>query len=119
MSSSAHNWDRVRPYEYHVDPLNPALNGYSVPASSDIKNPLYGNSLVELDRRTDANLRRLQDKLLSIDPCYGYGMEHWHSGNNNHNGEYGCDQTQSPYSLVLMYHILRNKCAIAFAGLHG
>ena len=59
-------------YNYHFDPDRP-FSGYSLPKKS-----LYSNILTELSQRTDANLKRLRETLVSKDPCYEYGMQHWH-----------------------------------------
>ncbi len=61
-------------YKYHADPRR-RLGGFSVP---DGRTTLLGGSLSELARRTDANLYRLREVLVARDPCYEYGMEHWH-----------------------------------------
>ena len=59
-------------YNYLFEPDSP-FSGYSLPKKS-----LYSNSLTELSQRTDANLNRLREALVSRDPCYDYGIEHWH-----------------------------------------
>lgn len=50
-------------------------------------NTLYGAGLLALDKRTHANLERLRQKLVQLDPCYAFGLEHWPSGNHKRNGE--------------------------------
>lgn len=79
---SYHNnvhYDRNGLYEYHVDPDNP-FNGVSLPTSHrrSVQTPLYSSGLLKLEQRTDANLKGLAQKLVQHDPCYEYGMQHWH-----------------------------------------
>lgn len=54
--------------------------GYAVPK----RNQIYSTGLMNLTRRTTRNLEILKDKLIRADPCYEYGMEHWHSSARPH-----------------------------------
>ena len=49
-------------------------------------NRLFGENLQSLSRQTDANLERLKNKLVQFDPCYAYGVEHWHPNERQSQG---------------------------------
>ena len=41
-------------------------------------NVLVGPGLDRLSKQTDRNLQTLKGRLMKVDPCYEYGVEHWH-----------------------------------------
>ena len=69
-------------YNYCFNPDHP-LSGYSLPKGAS----LYSNSLTELSQRTEANLHRLREALVAKDPCYEYGVEHWHPDRRKRSGK--------------------------------
>ena len=78
----------VQPYTYSVSkPKRGRSRGNSVRnAFRGVSTPLghkgaaiYGEAIMSLSRRTQQNLKELQQKLIQHDPCYEYGMEHWHT----------------------------------------
>ena len=50
-------------------------------------NQLYSPALLNLDRQTQRNLSQLKQKLMQIDPCYAFGIEHWHPDHRKKKGE--------------------------------
>lgn len=44
-----------------------------------INTQLYGDSLQSLCRRTSDNIERLKTNMSQTDPCYQYGIKHWHA----------------------------------------
>ncbi|CAD5116407.1 DgyrCDS5298 [Dimorphilus gyrociliatus] len=53
-------------------------NGWSVRTKQEKSNQLYGHSLLNLDKKTRKNIEILEGSLSDIDPCYAFGMKHWH-----------------------------------------
>lgn len=53
-------------------------NGWTVRAASNKSNQLYGDSLLNLDKKTRKNIDILEGSLSTIDPCYAFGKKHWH-----------------------------------------
>ena len=52
------------------------------------KNQLYGDSLLSISRHANANMDRVKQKLMLIDPCRAYGLEHWHPENSKYGKHY-------------------------------
>lgn len=44
-----------------------------------INTQLYGEGLQTLCHRTSENIERLKINMSQTDPCYEYGMKHWHA----------------------------------------
>lgn len=44
-----------------------------------INTQLYGEGLQTLCHRTSENIERLKTNMSQTDPCYEYGMKHWHA----------------------------------------
>ncbi len=75
-----YGYENSRSYNYHVDEDLPSyMQAYSVPSGYYTKgNRIYGEGLVNLSKQTQYNLDKLKQKLVQIDPCYAFGLEHWH-----------------------------------------
>ena len=43
-----------------------------------IRSEMYGKGLKELCNKTKESLSRLSVEMRQQDPCFEYGMEHWH-----------------------------------------
>ena len=50
-------------------------------------NPLYGPVISSLGKQSEYNMDRLKQKLSKGDPCYEFGVEHWHSGDRREQGK--------------------------------
>lgn len=46
-----------------------------------INTQLYGDGLQSLCHRTSDNIERLKTVMVDKEPCYEYGIRHWHSEN--------------------------------------
>jgi len=51
-----------------------------------VNTELFGKGLSELCDKTSDNLTRLSQHMQKLDPCFEYGLKHWHPSSRPHSG---------------------------------
>ena len=52
-----------------------------------VRSEMYGKGLKDLCNKTNFNLNRLSLEMRKMDPCFEYGMAHWHPSKRPKSGK--------------------------------